>query len=175
MSKIITICMLLFTFSASGQSKRDSIWAPMQHFIGTWTGEGGGEPGIGNYERSYAFILNKNFIEVRNKSSYPPTARNPKGEVHEDIGHIFYDRNRKTFLLRQLHIEGFANDFALDSISGDRKTLIFMSDAIVNIPKGWRARETYRITGPNELEETFELAPPGKEFAIYSSVKLKRN
>jgi len=173
--KILPLLLCLSTtISFSQNVKRDSIWAPVTYFVRQWAGEGGGAPGIGKYERSYVSILNGNFIEIRNKSTYPPTEKNPKGEVHEDIGYIFYDKGRKAFLLRQLHVEGFANDYALESISPDKKNLVFISEAIINIPKGWRARETYRILGPNEFEETFDLAPPDKPFEVYSKVKFTR-
>lgn len=111
-------------------------------------------------------------MEIKNKSTYPPTEKNPKGEVHEDIGYFIYDKGKKTFLLRQLHIENFANDYVLESISADKKTLVFVTETIINIPKGWKAKETYRITSEKEFEETFELAEPGKEFAVYSKVKF---
>ncbi|MBK5277362.1 MAG: hypothetical protein JJE09_00715 [Bacteroidia bacterium] len=167
------ILLLLFIPMASfSQTNRDSTWLPLKPFIGTWKGEGGGEPGIGKYERSYKFILNNNFIEIKNKSTYLPTDKKPKGEVHEDVGYFIYDRYKKTFLLRQLHIEGFANDFILDSISPDKKTLLFISSAIVNIPNGWRAKETYRLISETEIEEVFELAAPNQGFELYSKVRL---
>jgi len=159
----------------SGQAtKKDSLWLPLKPFIGKWKGDGSGEPGNGKYERSYQFVLNKNFIEIKNKSTYPPTDKNLKGEVHEDIGYFSYDRALKTFKLRQFHIEGFVNEFILDSISVDRNTLIFTTYAIENIPSKWRARETYRLLNVNAIEEIFELAEPNKEFQLYSKVKLIR-
>ena len=45
---------------------------------------------------------------------------------------------------------------------------MFTTEAIENIPAGWRARETYI------LEEIFELAPPGKDFELYSRNRLTR-
>lgn len=174
MKKIAVLFVLTSTLVFGQTNKRDSIWAPLKQFVGTWKGEGGGEPGVGKYERSYQFILNGNFIEVKNKSTYSPTDANPKGEVHEDIGYIIYDRNKKTFLLRQLHIEGFANDYVLESISPDKKTIVFITENIVNIPKGWRGKETYQFLNTNEVEETFELAPPQEAFSVYSKVKLVR-
>ncbi len=172
----ITLLLILLTpgVSLAQNTKRDSIWAPVHAFLGEWRGEGGGEPGTGTYERSYALTLNGNFIEIRNKSTYLPTDKNPKGEVHEDIGYIFYDKGRKTFLLRQYHIEGFVNEYALESISPDKKTLVFVTESIVNIPKGWRARETYRLLDDGKLEETFDLAPPDKPYAPYSRVMLRK-
>lgn len=94
--------------------------------------------------------------------------------MHEDIGYFSYDNGRKIFALRQFHIEGFVNQFKLDSISPDKKTIVFISESIENIPPGFKAKETYRLLSDNEIEETFEIAEPGKEFSVYSKVKLVR-
>ncbi|MFZ6009081.1 MAG: hypothetical protein ACOYXT_01940, partial [Bacteroidota bacterium] len=99
---------------------------------------------------------------------------NPKGEVHEDKGFISYDKARRTFVLRQFHVEGFVNQYKIESISTDGKTIAFISEAIENIPAGFRARETYHIISNDEFTETFELAEPGKEFELYSKAILKR-
>lgn len=169
------LCLLLLPATLSAQlSKQDSIWVPMTVFLGEWRGTGGGEPGIGEYERSYRFVLGKRFIEVRNKSVYPPTGKTPEGETHQDIGYISFDRARRKFVLRQFHVEGFVNQYTLDSVSADRKTLVFVSEAIENIQPGWRAKETYQIESANQITETFELAPPGKPFEVYSKVTLKK-
>ncbi|HAQ20946.1 MAG TPA: hypothetical protein DCR40_17190 [Prolixibacteraceae bacterium] len=174
MKKLLIIC-ILFPFALTGQNTVNADqWIPFNSFFGEWTGQGGGESGIGTYERSYQIILNGKFIEVRNKSTYPPSASNAKGEVHEDLGYISYDRALKKLRLRQFHIEGFVNEYFLDSISPDQKLMVFVTESIENIPSGWKAKETYRILSENELEETFELAEPGKEYAGYSKVLLKR-
>jgi hypothetical protein len=155
-------------------SKQDSIWSPYKFFVGKWEGAGVAEAVNGKYERSYQFIFNKRFIEVKNKSTYPPTEKNPKGEVHEDLGYISYDKIRKTFVLRQFHIEGFVNQYKLDSISPDKKTIVFRSENIENIAPGWSAKESYQLINDNEFIETFELAEPKGEFVVYSKAKFKR-
>ena len=94
--------------------------------------------------------------------------------MHEDVGYFSYDNGRKTFILRQFHVEGFVNQFRIDSVSRDRKTIVFISESIENIPSGYRAKETYRIISDNEIEETFEIAEPNKHCAVYSRVKLVR-
>ena len=174
MKKIILLLLFIPSLLAAQSAKRDSIWMPFKYFVGSWKGEGGGEPGIGQYERSYEWVLGKRFIEIKNKSTYAATDKNPKGEIHEDIGYFSYDGGRKTFVLRQFHEEGFVNQFVLDSISPDGKMIVFMTESIENIPAGYRARESYQIVSNDEFIETFEIAEPGKDFAIYSSVKLKR-
>ena len=59
-------------------------------------------------------------------------------------------------------------------MSTDKKTLVFITESIENIPKGYRAKETYRILNDNAIEETFEIAEPNKSFLNYSKVKLIR-
>lgn len=175
MRKLVFILLLIPLVTQAQLSKQDSVWLPLKSFIGKWTGESEGQPGKGKYERSYELVLNKKFIEVKNKSTYPPSANNPKGEVHEDHGFISYDWARKTFVLRQFHIEGFVNQYKMESISPDGKTIVFISESIENIPEGFRAKETYHIINNDEFTETFELAEPGKNFALYSSATLKRS
>jgi hypothetical protein len=172
-SAFILIMLFILPEILSGQSsKQDSIWSPFKYFVGKWEGTGMVEGINGKYERSYQFIFNKKFIEVKNKSTYPPTAKKPKGEVHEDLGYISYDKIRKTFMLRQFHIEGFVNQYKLDSISSDRKAIVFISENIENIAPGFRARERYQLLNDNEFIETFELAEPNGVFEVYSKVKL---
>ena len=150
------------------------VWRPFDFFIGSWEGTGKGEPGISKVERNYERALNSKFIQVKNKSIYAPQEKNPKGEVHEDWGFVSYDRNRKLFVLRQFHVEGYVNQYTLEKVSSDGKTIIFVTETIENIPAGYRARETYKIIGDNEFIETFEIAEPGKDFMAYSENHFKR-
>lgn len=172
----VMVCILIFIPSVldAQMTKRDSLWLILKPFVGEWKGEGGGQPGKGKYERSYQFILNKRFIEIKNKSAYEPTSQHPDGEVHEDIGYFSYDNGRKIFMLRQFHVESFVIQYRIDSISPDKKTIVFISESIENIPAGYRAKETYRLVSNDEIEETFEIAEPNKDFAVYSKVRLVR-
>ena len=173
MKYVITL-LLFVPILSFAQTKQDSLWLPFKSFIGSWTGESEGQPGKGKYERTYEFALNKKFIEVKNKSFYPPSTDHPKGEVHEDRGFISYDKSRKTFVLRQFHIECFVTQYNIESISPDKKTISFISESMENLPAGFRAKETYQISSESEFLETFELAEPGKDFEIYSKAILKR-
>ncbi len=150
------------------------MWSALNFFIGEWQGTGGGESGIGQYERSYEFILNGRYLYARNKSTYPPSEQNPDREVHEDWGFISQDKIRKTFVYRQFHSEGFVNQYVLDYLSEDGKQFSFVSESIENIPAGWRAKETYLVLSADEFTETFELASPGKDFKVYTQCRLIR-
>lgn len=85
-----------------------------------------------------------------------------------------FDKSRKNFVLRQFHVEGFVNQYVMTSSSADGKTIVFTSESIENIPAGYRARETYKILGPDEFMEVFEIAEPGKDFEVYSEGHFKR-
>jgi len=174
MKKLLFLFLFLPSIIFAQNTKRDSLWMPFNSLIGEWKGDGDGEPGKGSYERSYKFIFNKRFIEIRNKSVYPPKTENTAGEVHEDIGYISYDKGRKSFILRQFHTESFVNQYTLESISPEDKIISFITESIENLPAEFRARETYKFINENEFEETFELAEPGKDFIVYTKVKFIR-
>lgn len=163
--------VLLF---AQESEKKPDVWAPLKFFVGRWEGIGNGQPGDSKVEREYRFVLGGKFLKAENKSTYAPQEKNPKGEVHEDLGLFSYDGGRKKFILRQFHAEGFVNQYVADSISPDGKTLVFTTESIENIPSGWKARESYRIVSDSEFVETFSLAPPEKDFELYSENRLKR-
>lgn len=153
---------------------RPDRWAALRIFLGEWEGTVAGQPGAGTARRSYTLVLNDRFIEVRNESIYPAQEKNPQGEHHEDRGMISYDRAAKKYVLRQFHVEGFVNHYVQESLSADGRTLVFVTAAIENIPAGFRGRETYRFSGADEFTETFELAEPGKDFAVYSETRFTR-
>jgi hypothetical protein len=157
----------------SDQSEAD-VWRRLRPFVGKWQGETDGEPGTGKSERNYAFTLRERFIQITNKSVYPPQDKNPNGEIHEDIGFFSYDRRAKKFMLRQFHVEGFVNQFVEESFDANERTLVFVSTAIENIAPGWRARETYRFLNDEEFIETFAVAEPGRDFTTYSETHFRR-
>ena len=148
-------------------------FAPIRGLEGTWHGVNNGQAGQGTCERTYQFDLGGAMLAGRNRAVYPPQAANPKGEVHQDVGYFSYDKARKKLVLRQFHSEGFVNQYVGEP-RPDGKTIVFETEAIENIAAGWRARETYRFIGPDDVVEVFELAAPGKGFELYSEAKLHR-
>lgn len=145
---------------------------PLTFLIGRWEGASEGQPGHGQVRREYARVLGDRFIRVQNQSTYSPQEKNPKGEVHEDVGMFSFDDARKRLVLRQFHKEGFVNQYVHDPASADK--LAFTTEAIEDIPAGWRARETYVTHGADQFEEIFELAGPGKDFEMYSHARFTR-
>lgn len=168
--------LFLVTLIAAAQdaTKKPDIWSPIKYFLGNWEGTGRGQAGVSQLEREYQSVLNGKHIQIKHKSVYAPQEKNPKGETHEEIGFISFDRGRKSFMSRQFHVEGFVIQYRAENVSEDGKLIVFTSEAIENIPAGWRAKETYRILNENEFTETFELAEPGKDFKVYTTNHFKR-
>jgi len=155
--KVVVVFLLLcmaVTIEAAGLDD-------LEFLIGKWRGVSRGEPGEGISERECTRILNDRFIECRTTATY-------KNEVHVERSIFSFDKRTKKLRLRQFHGEGFVNSY----VEGD--PLIFTTVEIENIPDGWRARETYKAMSPDSWSETFELAMPGKELEVYSSVVLER-
>jgi hypothetical protein len=151
----------------------DDAFAPIAFMVGRWEGTSEGQPGRATVRRQYERVLNGRFIHVRNRSEYPVQEKNPKGEIHEDEGFFSFDRARKRLVLRQFHVEGFVNQYVQEPHASSQP-VVFTTEAIENIPAGWRARETYVVHGPDEFEEIFELSEPGKPFVVYSRARLRR-
>jgi THAP4-like, heme-binding beta-barrel domain len=168
--------MVVTTVSGAMRSPQSGALDPLQplaFLVGRWEGSSEGQPGRGTVQREYTRTLNSRFIRAQNRSVYPPQDKNPKGETHEDVGMFSFDKSRGRAVFRQFHVEGYVNQYVADSDSQASK-IVFTSEAIENIPPGYRARETYVVLGPDEFEEVFELAEPGKAFELYSRAHLKR-
>ncbi len=145
-------------------------WEPLRALVGIWEGTSEGQPGKGTVKFVVEEILNHRYLKVTGRADY----KNDKGgEHHEDFGFVSFDRGRSTFVFRQFHSEGFVNQYHLSSDPKADGKIELTSESCENAPPGWKARETYKVSG-DTLEHTFELAAPGKPFDRYTSATLKR-
>jgi len=178
-ARLAAVCgyvMLLTPVSGAIKPSQGATVDPLQplaFLIGRWEGSSEGQPGRGTVQREYTRILNSRFIRAQNRSVYPPQDKNPKGETHEDFGVFSFDKSRRRAVFRQFHVEGYVNQYVADA-DPEPGRIVFTSEAIENIPPGYRARETYVVLGPDAFEEVFELAEPGKPFELYSRAHLTR-
>ena len=173
MSMILGLLLLVGPQVPTPTPTPPSPWAAVRFLAGEWTGGSEGQPGKGTVKRTYRFVLKDKFLYEQNVSTDPPQPQNPKGEVHEHWSFFSHDRARRTLVLRQFHQEGFVNQFALLA-GGAEGTLVFESEALENVPSGWKARETYEVVSPDEFVETFELAQGAGAYEVYSKARLKR-
>lgn len=173
MKKLLFLLVIIPSLLFAQEAEPDH-WAMLGWLDGAWTGEIAGKAGAGEGEREYSFILQGKYFHFANKATFPPQEKNPEGEVHEDWGIYSYDQGRQNFVLRQFHVEGFVTQYAMDSLESNDSTLVFVTEAIENIPDGWRAKLTLNKKGEDEFTEGFQLAPPGKDFGTCIENKWTR-
>ncbi len=149
-------------------------WHALRVFEGKWEGPTSGKPGTGTTTREYRFELNDRILTQRDKAVYQPDDKAAKLQVHEDFGVLSYDTQLEKIVWRQYHSEGIVNQYALQSVSADGKSIEFVTTKIENLAPGFRAKKLYRIVSDDEIEETFWLAAPGKDLEVYTLAHLKR-
>ncbi len=170
----LLLCAPVVLATQDSPPKKDDPWKSVRFLVGKWDGVAEGEAGRGTVKRTYEFVMNGRFLQERNISTYPPQEKNPKGEVHEHWTMFSYDRARNSLVMRQFHVEGFVNQYAMPATVGTDASLLFESEGFENLHAGWKAREKYAVISESEFVETFELAPPGKDFEVYSQTRFKR-
>lgn len=168
--RFIVILVLLPLLVAAQSEKEKEVWQPLQFLEGRWEGHGLGSV----VTQDYRFILNKKFLQMKVKAVFEPSEKRPEGEIHEDMGLFSYDQARKKFVLRGFYVEGFVNTYILDNISADEKTLTFLTEHIENAPPGTKAKLIYKVINPDELEQSFHVAWPDREFSCFALNRLKR-
>ena len=173
LTTVLAFLLPLQTSPSPRPSAAPDPWAPLRFMAGAWSGESDGQPGKGTVTRTYRFVLGDKFLYEQNVSTYPPQPANEKGEVHEHWSLFSYDRARGVLVLRQFHQEGFVNQYAMQA-GRPAGTVVFESEALENVPAGWKARETYEVVSPDAFTETFELARAGGAYEVYGRTRFRR-
>lgn len=174
MKKIVLILMLL-TIPGIAISQTDAtadVWQPLRFLEGTWQGRGEGMSGQSTVTQEYEFVLGGKFLRMQTKAIFEPQEKNPDGEIHEDFAMFSYDKLRRTFVVRAFYVEGFVNTYVLSETSEDGKTFAFETESVENAPPGTRAKLIFKQVADGELEESFFVAFPGKEFGCFSTNRL---
>ena len=164
---LIFALLMVVVVPVGGEEPARRTLADLQPMVGTWRGQSAGKPGVGMILRECQRMLLGRFIECRTTVTYAPQEKNKNGEIHVDVAIFSADNGSKKLRMRQFHGEGFINTYS------ETTPLTFDTDAIENIPAGWRARESYSIEGDTWIE-TFSLAAAGKDYEVYSTASLQR-
>jgi len=130
--------------------------------------------GKGAVEVQYSLVLDDSFLQVTLRTRYEPRERYPEGELHSEVAMLSFDRAAGKYVLRQFHNETIFNEYVIESVSADGHTIVMVTRHIENYSPRWRAKETWKILGPDEFVEIFELAAPGKDFVTYVENRFRR-
>ena len=164
---VLIIPALLF----SQTDQKTDKWEPLRFLEGIWEG---GEAGVSKVTQVYQFVLNGNFLHMKTRSEFEPTEKKPEGEIHEDFGIFSYDQRRKTYVMRGFYVEGFVNTYVMGDMSEDGKDFTFLTEHVENAPEGTKAKLVFKVLGENEIEQSFHVAFPGREFSCFFIHKLKK-
>jgi len=146
---------LWFVCSLPGQD-----WGPAQFLMGNWTGEGGGQPGQGGGAFSFAPDLQGKILVRKSFAEYPAANGRPAAR-HDDLMIVFRDDTTHALRATYFDSEEHVIQYSVKPVEGG---VIFVSDGA---PSGPRFRMTYTSAGRDSVKIKFEIAPPGKEFAVY--------
>jgi hypothetical protein len=152
------------TSGAAWGSPDDDPWKPYEFLIGQWTGEGGGEPGKGLGEFSFAWDLQKKVLVRKNRADFPASAGRPAFS-HEDLMVVYQGDQNGPKKAIYFDSEGHVINYVA-TVSDDKQSLTFQSEAATAGPR-------FRLTYTKETDDTvrikFEMAPPGKpdDFKTY--------
>lgn len=171
-SLAVALVLPLLAVAAAGQGQKDS-WEPLRFLEGTWEGRGEGSSGVSTVVQEYRFVLDGNFLRMTTRSEFKPQEKNPKGEIHEDLGLFSYDQGRKAFVLRGFYAEGFVNRY-VGEVSEDGQTLTFETEAVENAPAGTRAKLVFLRKPDGAIEQSFHVAWPNRDYACMSTNYLKK-
>lgn len=171
MRKFIVFLVLVPILVLAQTDQKKDVWEPLRFLEGTWEG---GEPGVSKVTQVYQFVLKGNFLHMKTRSEFEPTEKNPKGEIHEDFGIFSYDQGRKTFVMRGFYVEGFVNTYVMDDISEDGKSFTFLTEHVENAPEGTKAKLEFKVLSADEIEQSFHVAFPGREFGCFFTHNLKK-
>lgn len=170
--KALIVLGLLLAFGIS--FSQPNPFEKINFIIGDWTGTGSG---FGNdkskIESAYHFIMDGNYIEIRNESRFEPTEKNPEGEHHIDKGFISFDKSRNAIIFRQFNNEGYYNQYVLNDSISNKELLIFETEFIENFVPNGKAKWTIKKINENEIETVFDVSF-GKDYTCFGTNKLIR-
>lgn len=170
MKKILFLAAFLFVLVISVVGEQVDQWVNLRYLIGTWKME---KSDVTNIQH-YSFLFNGKFIRMKTRAVFKPTAKKPKGEIHEDLNIFSYDSTSDTLMLRSFYSEGFVNIFTLSDVSEDGKILTFTTRAAENAPEGTKAKLILQKISDTEMIEKFFVAWPKKDYTCITENHLKK-
>ena len=159
------------TPSPTPQTRPMSPLDAVRFLVGSWRGEGTGQPGQGSGLASFQLDLGGRVLVRRNHSEYPPTAGKP-AVVHDDLMVIYPAPGTARLEAVYFDNEGHVIEYAAEA-SPDGQRVVFVSETEPKMPT---FRLTYTKVAEGVVDVAFEIAPPGSPgaFRPYVSGRTRR-
>ncbi len=168
---ITVLLMALVVGSGQAATQKADAWAPYRFLVGTWEGEGKGQPGNTAGTATFAFELDGRILVRTSRTNVPASGQQP-AYVHEDRLVVFHDAPGQP--ARAIYWDNEDHTIEYDaSASADGKVITLVSKATAS---ALRFRLVYTRLAPDSVDVKFEMAPPGspEAFKVYTQGLTKR-
>lgn len=145
-------------------------FSSLEWLVGEWEGKTVGRSPQGEVHLSVAYDLDQRFLVFREKLTLAATASSPA--VNESWMGILSGRNLGSdYVFRVFSSTGFITRYR---VTVDKAEIRFTPEGGGQPPPGWLFRRVVTRSGPSELTETVEAAPPTGSFFDYYAAQLSR-
>ncbi len=167
--KTLSLVLILFVASSALAVTGPERFAPMAWLEGEWQGLGQFPDRRNVAHKIFRYEMAGRYFVEYGRATFPPADDSLEFETHQDM--VIYHTSGEGLAAKGFYVEGFVNHYTV-SVEGD--TLTLEATAVENAPPGTRARIRYWPIGEDRAGSTFDLAWPGKDWACYEHLELKR-
>ncbi len=163
-----------FIFAAAlpaPSAEAPDIWEKWSFLLGDWAGMGTGAPGEGAGVFSFRPELDGRILVRKNRVEYPSREATGSPVVHEDLMIVYPDPSASGFRAIYFDNEGHTIPYRV-ALSPAAPSVVFESDGAAS--EGPRFRLSYAVSAGGDLVIVFSIAPPGREFRVYTSGTARR-
>jgi len=167
MKKILALIIALLAISSISFGQQKLSWDNWNWLMGTWIGEGGGQPGQGGGTFSFSLDLNNKILVRKSHSEYPAVG-NKAAVVHDDLMIVYPDFNGRATNAIYFDNEGHTINY---KITYSDNSIVLTSEKNQNIPI---FRLVYTLLENNTVDTKFEMSQDGVKFMTYVQGKSKK-
>jgi len=145
-------------------------FGPVDWLVGEWAGKTGERSPQGEIHLTISYDLDKRFLIFREETALAATPTAPATN-EAWLGILSPDPAGRGFVLRVFSNTGFITRYR---VTVDQASVSFNPEGGEEPPPGWLFRRTLQRLDVDAINETVQVAPPGKPFFDYCAAKLTR-
>ncbi len=157
-SLLSALAILAIGISCAAQEPAN--WQEWNWLIGTWKGEGSGQPGTGSGTFSFSTDLSGNILVRKSHSEYPASGVK-QSTVHEDLMIVYHDLNLNITRAIYFDNEGHTIRYRA-AVSAD--SIVLTGEKEGDNPV---FRLTYKLLDDKRVNTIFEISVDGMNFTTY--------
>jgi hypothetical protein len=167
MNTKLLLSIILLTAASVSFGQQNSSWNNWHWLLGTWTGEGSGQPGKGGGTFTFSHDLDSMIIVRKSHSEYPATDNKP-AVIHDDVMIVYTDfiggPAKAIYFDNEGHTINYQVAYADESI-------VLTSNKMPGVPV---FRLTYTLLDTGTVDTKFEMSQDGDKFITYIEGKSKK-